>query len=188
MPHVKSNLREGCCLIFRFPLQWLISTSRWQGMPPRSLTNKLLGLITAVCNIFPLHCWMSSQTMTASSSHYIKLSLYSSKSQKIIKCQPVFFLKVLSYEWIKNSHTMLLSCLPQEAPSKNMWFLLKTKTNLKQAAQAASALSSLLSPPKPHSLSSHLAAMSKQSLSISFKTAGFTHTYFLPKILSTGKN
>lgn len=53
MSCVKWNLREGCCLIFRFSLQWLISTSTWQGMPPQSLTNKLLELIAAVCNIFP---------------------------------------------------------------------------------------------------------------------------------------
>lgn len=52
MPHVKSNLREGCCMIFKLPLQWLISTSTWQGLLPWSLTNQLLGLITAVCNIF----------------------------------------------------------------------------------------------------------------------------------------
>lgn len=148
MPHVKSNLREGCCLIFRFPLQWLISTSTWQGMPPRSLTNKLLGLITAVCNILPLHCCMSSQTMRASSSHYIKLSLYHSKSQKI-KCHPVFFLKALSYEWIKNSYTMLLSSLSREVPSKNIRFLLKKKKIHKRQCRL---LSSLLSPPKPHSL------------------------------------
>lgn len=67
-------------------------------------------------------------------------------------------------------------------------FYWKQKKSEKKAVQATSGLSSLLSPPKPHRLSSHLAVMSKQLLSISFTTAGFTRTYFLPKILSTGKN